>query len=181
MIIAPLLLAISQFFWENGMLGATAGWLQVLAFTFWIIAFQGMFASLKGIYPLYASLGLLAATYACIGGAGFGYDGIYSEAMGVFSKAESIAVHHEVGLPLTIALFIPGILFPLSLLLLSVQLIRAKKLQTWVGVLLLVAAIGFPLSRIPRIDLIAHIDNAILLLTHILIAVSLQPMDRGRD
>jgi len=39
----------------------------------------------------------------------------------------------------------------------------------WIGVLLIIAAIGFPLSRMPRIELFSHIDNALLLVSHIFI------------
>lgn len=42
MILAPLLIVISQFFWVNGVLTMTAGVLQVFAYFFWIFAFQGM-------------------------------------------------------------------------------------------------------------------------------------------
>lgn len=51
MILAPLLLAISQFYWVDGVLTSTAGALQVLSFLFWIFAFQGMFEQIKEAYP----------------------------------------------------------------------------------------------------------------------------------
>ncbi len=56
------------------------------------------------------------------------------------------------------------------LMLAAILLIRAKQVQMWVGVLLIVAAMGFPLSRMPRIELLSHIDNLLLLVLHILIA-----------
>ena len=170
MVTAPLLVALSQFFTQNGLVTATAGWLQVLSFTLWIVAFYGMFLKVNEAFPMFSTLGFLIAVYACIGGAGFGFDGIYTDAMGIASISEARALHAEVGLPLIVSLFLPGALFPLILVLAAILLIRAKQVKIWVGVLLIVAAIGFPLSRMPRIELLSHIDNALLVLSHILIA-----------
>ena len=170
MVAAPLLIAVSQFFTQNGLVTATSGWLQVLSFTFWIVAFYGMFLKTYGAFPGYSTIGFLIAVYASIGGAGFGFDGIYTEAMGITSMGDARAFHAEVGFPLIVSLFLPGALFPLTLVLAGILLIRSKQVKIWVGVLLIVAAIGFPLSRMPRIELLSHIDNVLLLLSHILIA-----------
>ena len=178
MIMAPLLISIAQFFWQEGLVGSIAGCMQVLAFTFWIVAFKGLFDHLQET-PVYSTLGFLVAAYACVGGAGFGLDGIYSEAMGLANIEEADvfiqkAFEQNLGLPLVVSLFFPGILFPLSLLTVGIQLIRSKKIAVWIGVLLIIAAVGFPLSRIPRIDIIAHIDNLLLLVSHALIAFKLE-------
>lgn len=171
MVAAPLLIAIAQFFWQNGRLTPTAGWIQVLGFAFWIVAFQGMFFLLKDKMPFYHAFGFLIAAFACIGGAGFGFDGIYTHAMGYTNTVDVNTMHTEIGLPLQVSLFLPGILFPLSLLVLGIQLIRSQSVVTWVGILLIVAAVGFPLSRIPRIDWLAHLDNLLLVFSHLAIIV----------
>lgn len=173
LVLAPLLIAIAQFFWRDGMLTTTAGVLQVLAFTCWIFAFQGMFHPLKNDLPRYAVLGFAVAVYACIGGNNFGVDGIYGEAMGLENLDAANELHGQIGAPAVLYLFLPGILFPLSLLVLGVQLLRMKKVSKLAGVLLCLAAVGFPLSRMPRIDLLAHLDNVLLLASHVLIAVEL--------
>lgn len=178
MIIAPLLISIAQFFWHDGLVGSTGGWIQIIGFTFWIVAFKGLFDHFKNT-PVYSTIGFLIAVYACVGGAGFGSDGIYSDAMGHANLEEANtfiqkAFEENLGLPLVVSLFLPGILFPLSLLVVGIQLIRTKKAAVWMGLLLIIAAIGFPLSRIPRIDMIAHIDNLFLLLSHTLIALNLK-------
>lgn len=116
------------------------------------------------------TIGFLIAVYASIGGAGFGFDGIYTEAMGIATMEDARAFHAGVGFPLIVSMFLPGALFPLTLVLAGILLIRSKEVKIWVGVLLIVAAIGFPLSRMPRIELLSHIDNVLLLLSHILIA-----------
>lgn len=168
---APLLLFFSQFFWNNGVLNIQSGWLQVLAFTFWIPAFQGMFELLKSKMPAYAAIGFLIAIYACIGGNNFGVDGIYGEAAGVFDVEAKNALHEKLGVGAIVALYLPGLLFPLSLLVLGFLLYRTKTVESWLAILLMVGAIGFPLSRIPREPLLAHADNFILVLSHSLIAM----------
>lgn len=171
LILAPVLLFIAQFFWQNGVLTNTAGWLQVLAYTCWIPAFQAMFFLLEQKMPRYAVIGFVVAVYACIGGNNFGVDGIYGEAFGIQDVAAKNELHSKLGLGAVLALFLPGILFPLSLLLLAINLYRTKSVEPWLAVLLLIAAIGFPLSRIPREPLLAHVDNILLIASHSLIAL----------
>lgn len=172
-ILAPLFISLAQFFWHDGMVSMTAGVLQVIAFTCWIFAFQGMFHVLRQEMPKYAVYGFAVAVYACIGGNNFGVDGIYGEAIGLNNLTEAGELLNKIGWPTAFYLFIPGGLFPLSLLWLGVQLWRNKKVSTLTGILLCLGAICFPLSRIPRIPLLAHLDNIILLTAHILVAVEL--------
>lgn len=173
LILAPLLLAISIFFWSNGVLTGTAGWIQVLAFTFWILAFQGMFSLLKDKMPRYATIGFLIAIYACIGGNNFGMDGIYGEAIGINDIDAKNVLHEKLGIGGVISLYLPGILFPLSLIVLGINFIRAKTFEWWIGALLIIAAIGFPISRIPREPLLAHLVDVILILSHTLIGLKI--------
>ncbi|MCB0606888.1 MAG: hypothetical protein H6562_18700 [Lewinellaceae bacterium] len=173
LVLAPLFIAIAQFFWRNGVVTTSAGVLQVLSFTCWIFAFQGMFHQLKAELPRYAVLGFVVAVYACIGGNNFGVDGIYSEAMGLETLDAGSQLHAQIGVPTIVYLFLPGILFPLSLLVLGIQLLRKKKVSRLAGALLCIGAVCFPLSRMPRIDLLAHIDNVLLLASHVLISSEL--------
>ena len=123
--------------------------------------------------PVYAISGFFIAVFSCLGGNNFGVDGIYGTQMGVDSMEEKTALHESIGSSTLAYLFIPGALFPLSLLILGINLVRKKVLPAWIGILLCLGAIGFPLSRIPRIDLLAHADNLILLLSHLAAAVYL--------
>jgi hypothetical protein len=141
-----------------------------VAFTCWIIAFQGMFHTLRNDLPRYSAIGFAVAAYACIGGNNFGVDGIYADAMGLETLEANNQFVEKIGFPAVVSLFIPGALFPLSMLILGIQLIRKKKLSKFTGILFCIAALCFPLSRIPRIDLFAHADNVLLLVSHGLIA-----------
>lgn len=172
-VLAPLLIAIAQFFWKDGMVTARAGILQVLAFTCWIPAFQGMYHLIRPTMPRFAAIGFALAAYACIGGNNFGVDGIYNEAMGITSLEAANQLHQQLGFNAVLYLFLPGGLFPLSLLAAGILLLRYRRISTAAGILLCIGAICFPLSRIPRIDLLAHLDNGILLIAHLLIARTL--------
>ena len=54
------------------------------------------------------------------------------------------------------------------MMILSVQLTRKKKIRLLTGVLFSLVPL-LSLSRILRIDMLAHIDNLILLIAHLLI------------
>jgi hypothetical protein len=181
LVAAPLFIFASQFFWEDGLVTQTSGWLQVLAFTLWIPAFQGMFNLLNEQMPRYAAVGFLIAIYTCIGGAGFGFDGIYTDAMGYTSGDAVARLHADIGFPLIISLFLPGVLFPLSMLFLAIQLIRARIIPLWVGIVFIFAALGFPLSRMSRIDILAHMDNVLLLTSHTYIALRYKMLKPGNQ
>ncbi|MCB0665039.1 MAG: hypothetical protein KDC80_04420 [Saprospiraceae bacterium] len=178
LILAPLLIACAQFFWHNGLVTTVGGVLQVLSFTCWIFAFQGMFQVLKEDLPRYAVIGFALAVYACIGGNNFGVDGIYVEAMGITNLDAAGSVLEQIGFPTAIYLFIPGALFPLSMIILGIQLWRFRKVSPVTSLIFCIGALCFPLSRIPRIDLLAHLDNLLLIVAHLMVAWELYLKDQ---
>lgn len=173
MIAAPLILAIAQFYWVDGVLTATAGALQVLSFLCWIFAFQGMFHHIRHAYPNYAVWGFCLAVYGCLAGNNFGVDGIYIDAYKVLVNDPTARFSAKTGGAALVAFFIPGILAPLSWFVLGALFLAHRKVPAWVAVLLMIAAVGFPLSRMPRIGWLAHLDNALLLISMVLIALRL--------
>src|SRR5262249_13332099 len=110
---------------------------------------------------VYSSIGFVVAVYGCVGGANFGLVGAFSEAFGISHEAFlQTAKDHALGFNLL--LFWPGPLFPLSLLVLGVQLARKRIVPGWVGAFIFLGAIAFPISRIPRIEGIAHTADILL-------------------
>lgn len=170
MIVAPILLAISQFYWIDGVLTSTAGALQVLSFLFWIFAFQGMFYQIKDDYPKYAVFGFFFAVYGCLAGNNFGVDGIFIDAFKNTFPDSTAHFNGKIGAASFVAFFIPGALAPLNWLILGLLFVIKKKIPVWMGLMLMISAVGFPLSRIPRIDWLAHLDNALLLFSMVAIA-----------
>jgi hypothetical protein len=168
LIAAPLLQAISTFFWEgnfwegNGQ-GITGGTLVVLSTIFWIPAFIGLFGLLRERMPRYATWGLLPAFYGCIGGALFGFRDIYAATFHIAHQTELQAIS-AYALSYNITLFWPGYCFVLSLLVLGFFLTWKKLVPWWIGTLFCLGALAFPVSRIPRIVLIAHVADVLLLI-----------------
>lgn len=161
LIIAPLAFGASTFFWRNGEYGVTGGTILVLSMIFWIPAFIGLFELLKDKMPRYTSIGYLIAIYGCISGVNFGMVGVFSEVFSISHDTYlSVAAKHSFAFNLL--LFWSGPLFPLSLLILGINLIRKKAIQVWTGVLICLGAIAFPVSRIPRIEFIAHFADLLL-------------------
>jgi hypothetical protein len=166
LILAPTLFATSTFFWVHtgGRVeyGAIGGAIMTIATVFWIPAFIGLFDLLKERMPRYATWGLLAAIYGCIGGAAFGLDGVFAEALRIPHDVRR-AAWEQFRTTFNLTLFWPGPLFPLSLLILGAVLIRTKTVPQWIGLLMCLAAIAFPVSRIPRIALVAHAADGLML------------------
>ena len=163
LISAPLIFAASTFFWEKGEYGVNGGTILAIATVFWITAFMGLFSLLKDKMPRYAVWGLLIAIAGCISGANFGFVGVYSA---VFNISHQTYLEEFAKYPVSAntLLFWSGPLFPLSLLVLGIMLIRTKAVPVWTGIVISLAGILFPVSRIPRIEWIAHIADALLLI-----------------
>ena len=167
--LAPFIFSLSTFFWKNGEYGVTGGTFLFFASVFWIPAFIGLFGLLKHQMPVYAIWGLLIAIFSCFVGANFGFVGIYSE---VFNIDHQTYIQEFAKYPVSsnILLFATGPLFPLSVLVLSINLWRTHSIAGWISSLLCVGAIIFPLSRISRIPIIAHIADLFLLIPLVSIA-----------
>lgn len=164
MIVAPLLQAISTFFWEeSGQQGVIGGTLIVLATIFWIPVFIGLFDLLREKMPLYATWGRLPAIYGCVGGALFGFRDIYAATFHLTRQTE-LQAFSAFAWNYNLTLFLPGYLFVLSLLVLGVVLLWKRMIPWWIGTLLCLGALAFPISRIPRIALIAHVADLLLLI-----------------
>src|SRR5215210_113163 len=161
-VIAPLLFGASTFFWQNGEYGVIGGTLLTLSMIFWIPVFYGLFSLLREKMPYYYPIGLLLAIYGCcVGGVSFGFLGFFSS---IFHISHQTYINTLAQYPLSanLLLFWSGPLFPLSLLILSINLIRKKVIVLWPGILLGLGAIAFPLSRIPRIEIFAHLADLLL-------------------
>jgi hypothetical protein len=161
MICAPLLFGMSTFLWRDGQYGAYGGTLVVLGTVFWIAAFMGLFDLVKSKTPIYASIGLFIAIAGCVSGASFGFAGAYNDIFSISHKhyLEQLSEYPAVA---GILLFWSGPIFPLSLLVLGIVLIKTSSVPTWAGILISLSGIAFPLSRIPRIEWIAHVSDVLM-------------------
>ncbi len=183
LIAAPVLGAAATFFWdEAGRYSAVAGTLIALGSVFWIHGLIALFDAIRVRLPVYAAIGLPVAVYGCFGGINFGLQGFYESVFGVSKQAslDALAAHP---LAANLLLWWPGPLFPLSMFVLGIVLAWTRLAPRWNGVLVCVAAIAFPASRIPRIEWVAHIVDVLLLvpfayLGWLVIAGGLRPARR---
>lgn len=161
--IAPLLMATSTFFWNNGAYGLTGGTLLIGSLVFWIYALQSLFGLLEKDTPHYSVWGYFLAVVGCISGINFAFWGVISEAFDLTQQAllDQASIHAMV---FNLLLFWTGPLFPLSLLIVGIVLLLKKKMPIIIAILLCLAGVAFPLSRIPRIEWVAHLSDLILMI-----------------
>ena len=163
LIIAPVLFSGSTFFWQDGEYGVEAAVLIIFSMFLWIPALTGLFSLIKNEMPRYAVWGLWVAVFGCISGVCFAFLGYLATVFNISHEQYLNSLSHY---PATsqILLFGSGPLFPLSLLILGVNLMLKRSVPVWIAALFCLAALAFPLSRIPRIEWIAHIADLAMLI-----------------
>jgi hypothetical protein len=162
LIIGQSLQLISTFFWnENGRHSIDGPVLIILAMVFWAVGFIGLFDLFREKLPWYSRIGLPYAFYGCLGGAAFGFEGLYSAIFNVSDKI-GVEAHGRFPLQMNLVLFWAGPAFPLTLLVLGILMVIKKIAPWWIGSLMSLGAIAFPLSRIMRIQNVAHLADVLL-------------------
>lgn len=162
LIVAPAVQALSTFFWDGHRQGVTTGALIVIATVCWITGVVAVFRLIEQRVPRYAAIGLPLAIYACVGGVSFGVQGMNEELFNV-SHAEAVRLLNEHPLAAFVAFWTAGPLFPAGMFVLGLVLARIRAVPVATGLLISAGAIMFPLSRIPRETLIAHLADLVLL------------------
>ena len=177
LIIGQTLHLISTFLWnENGRHSIDASVLIVLSMVFWAVGFVGLFNLFREKLPWYSRAGLLYAFYGCVGGAAFGFEGLYSA---IFEVSDKIGVDAYARYPLqmNLVLFWAGPAFPLTLVILGALMTIKKVAPWWIGLLISSGAIAFPVSRIIRIQNIAHFADVLLLIPVVLLLIHVMKND----
>ena len=169
LIMAPLLFAASTFFWQDGEYGVEAAILIIFSMFFWIPALTGLFSLVKNEMPLYAVWGLWIAVFGCISGVCFAFLGYLATIFNI-SHEEYLNLLSHYPVTSQILLFGSGPLFPLSILVLGINLMLKGSVPAWIGISFCGAAIAFPLSRIPRVEWVAHIADLAMLIPSAAIA-----------
>ena len=172
LIIAPLLFAASTFFWRDGEYGMEAAILIIFSMFFWIPGLTGLFSLVRNEMPRYAVWGLWVAVFGCISGICFAFLGYLATVFNISHEQYLNSLSHY---PVTsqILLFGSGPLFPLSILVLGINLMLKRSLPAWICILFCFAAVAFPLSRIPRIEWMAHIADLAMLVPSVAIALGM--------
>ena len=164
LIAAPLLSALSSPLRFNEATLFSAGLTQMYACILFIPAILGLARLLRHAAPRLAMFGGLVGILGSVGGVNFATLLLYEWASRTAGADETTvrATAQFVQRGLWPALSLPTIMFPLSFLLLSVGILRFGVTPKWVGALLGVAAILFPLGRIPDIQALFHLSDLLL-------------------
>ena len=163
LILAPTLQALSTFFWIHGEYGVTGGTILVFSMVFWIPALLVLFSLVKDRMPNYAAWGFLIAVYGFVSGVNFGFLGVLTE---IFSIPHEKYIQELSKYPVSsnLLLFQAGPLAPLSLVILGIVFLYTKVVDWKIGLLIMLGGIAFPISRISRTELFAHIADILQLI-----------------
>jgi hypothetical protein len=170
-------MAASTILWEDGVVSNATGVLMQYAFLCWTLTFMVLFRKLADRSPRYAVYGLAFAILGCFAGNNFGQEGLYIHALNLDPLQLREAINAQPAFVLT--LFMPGAMFPISVIVLAVMLIRHKRIPNWVGIMLLLGTVAFPVSRIPRITLVGLLAD--LLMAAPLIYLGLQRLQSSSE
>ena len=162
LILGPLVNAAATFFWTDGRHGVVGGVLVAWSSVLWLPGLLGLWEVVRSSRPVLGSVGAALAVIGSFGGIAFGLQGFYEGVFGL-DKQQSLDALAAYPLASQLVLWLPGPMFPLMLVLLAVALARTRSAPRWMWALLGVGGVLWPVSRIPRIQAIAHVaDLAVL-------------------
>jgi hypothetical protein len=165
LIVAPLLMVPNTLFeYREGML-YWAGFAGVLAYICLVPGLLGVARLLRQRAPRLSVFGGLLATVGTVAGAIFSAAILFewAEREAGTPEATMVAINEVVEGRVFPALVTFGILFPVSLLLLSGGLFRTGVVPKWVAAMLGVGAIVFPIGHIGESQLTSHVAEFLLL------------------
>lgn len=171
LVTGPLLAAVATFFWEGDRYGVTASVLLAFSTVAWIYGLLGLWERVAAWRPWFGGVGIVLALAGFLGGMAFSFQGFFEELYGV-SKTGSLDAAAEHPAASALVLWLPGPAFPLGLCALGIALARARLASSWLGGLLVLSGVCFPLSRITRSEPIAHLADLLILAAFTVIAVA---------
>jgi hypothetical protein len=163
LVLGPALQGLSTFFWGQDRQGIGTGTLIVPATVCWIVGLARIFREIEARVPRYTAVGFPVAVYGCVGGVAFGLQGMFEELFGT-THQHAVELLKDHPAAAFLAFWLAGVSFPASMFVLGLVLARIRYVPPAVGVLLAIGAVVFPLSRIPREVVVAHLADLVLLL-----------------
>jgi hypothetical protein len=152
---------IATTLWTGGRYGTAGGTVLVLAMTLWCFGLVGLLERVRPAAPRIAPPLLLFLLFGVTGGMAFGFQGFF-EAVFNANAQESLDALAVYPLESTLLLWIPGPMMPIGLVLLAALIAWRRLVPLWTAGLLALGGVTFPLSRIPRIDLIAYLADGLI-------------------
>ncbi len=162
LIVGPVLLAVSTFFWSDGRYGVTGGLLVAAAAVAWSYGMLGAWEVVADRMPAFGAVGILATLAGVLGGTTFGLQGLF-EAIYEVSPERSLAEIAAHPVAEFLVYWIAGPAAPLAFALLGIATWIAQVCPRWISVLLVLGGLAFPASRITRAEFVAHGADLLLL------------------
>jgi hypothetical protein len=172
LVVGPVLNAAATFQLTDGRYGVTGGTLVALSSVLWLPGLLGVWEVVRARRPVLGTAGAVLSTVGAFGGIAFGLQGFYEGVFGL-DQQESLGALAAHPIAAQLVLWLPGPVFPLSLLVLAAALARTRVAPYWMAGVLAVGAVLWPVSRIPRIPAIAHLADAAVLVPSVGLGVLL--------
>ena len=155
-IISVLAMTTATFFMVDQEFTSAGGIMMIFSVPFGIFGFSTIYEKFRSAMPAYTNWGFLLYLFGAVATVNFGLRGVFSEIFVITMADQEVATVEHPAI-FTFIFFAIGPAFPLSILLLGINLYRKKLAKRWISVLLIIAAILFPPSRISRIDALTHV------------------------
>ena len=158
MIVAPALLLVSTLAYIAGgglEEARSGGVIQIFAMGLWILVVMGLSRLLEPSSPRAAVLLAVIGALGVTGGIAYGMDSIHVAVTGQSAEDMGYAA---------LSLYVPGLLFPASMIGFGAALSRVNVVPRWAALTILLAGILFPVSRIGSIEPLALVVDSIFVL-----------------
>ncbi len=162
---APLLLLLSSMFHglENDTWSGTFGF---YAFLFYIPAGMALTSLLAERTPRWAVIARIPLFFACLGGAAYSVTrALLGSAEGTINTAAMTKLREIEDFGLPFILNMPGLSFPLMMVAIGITLWRTGAVSAVHGIGIALAAVAFPMSRIPDVPALYFISDTLFLVT----------------
>ncbi|MEV6301496.1 hypothetical protein AB0M02_18950 [Actinoplanes sp. NPDC051861] len=167
LILGPALNLAGSFFWKGDGPDTTGATLVAVGLACWLI---GLIPLYQGLPSRWGRTMLPLTVFGVTGGLAFSVQAIYEVVFDV-SHARAVELLNAYPIPANVLYWICGPLFPLAMALLGVALLRLRAAPVPVGLLLVLGAVAFPLSRITRELVLIHAADLLLLLPFLYLGV----------
>ncbi|WP_280233458.1 hypothetical protein [Nocardia cyriacigeorgica] len=170
LVAGPLLYLISTLTWQDdGIYGVTGGTVLVAAMTCWLFGLTAVYDDVGHHYPRFAAVAKLVLLAGVIGGVSFAVRGFYDGALEL-SREESITVLEAHPVASATMFFLPGPLFPLSLIIIGIAVLRARLVHPALGAALSATGVIFPATTILRVQAGATGLSVVMIIVFALLA-----------
>lgn len=175
LILAPLLLlvtSIAEWTGDGPEKDGLGGTLKVITFFLFIFVVMALTKLLWTRAPRTAVIGRFFGILGCAGGIGYGFLGVFHHVLirtganeTLLTEFQSLANGFDGGMTGVPILQIPGIIFPLSMLGLGTALWRTRAVPAWVGILVAVSGLMFPLGRFPDVAAVNYLADLLFIIS----------------